>query len=194
MKTRNWMFLILGLCLLTPMLVIGSWILTQSTLESTAGVEFCSTCHTMKPFAAAYAADIHGGANPKGLTAACADCHLPHTGQTDYIVAKAKTGVVDVWGEFLSLFREPDWTANLEHRGTFVYDSGCLTCHTHLAEAPDQQPAAAFGHQTYFASEGRMQCVTCHMHVGHTDLLKHLSPTSETSSEAKTGTADTPSE
>lgn len=194
MKTRNWMFLVLGLCLAAPVLVAGSWILTQGALESTAGAQFCSVCHTMRPFAASYAADIHGGANPKGLMAACANCHLPHTGPTDYLIAKAKTGLVDVWGELLSVFGEPDWVANLDRRGTFVYDSGCLTCHARLAEAPDQPPTAAFGHQTYFASHGGMQCVTCHMHVGHKDLLDHLRPPPTTATESVPGTADAHSE
>ncbi|EXJ16816.1 cytochrome c3 family protein [Imhoffiella purpurea] len=194
MKIRIWIFLILGLCVLTPAFVAGSWILTQSALEATAGAEFCSVCHTMKPFAESHAADVHGGANPKGLVAPCANCHLPHTGRTDYLLAKAETGIIDVWGEFLSIFREPDWAAGLERRGDFVYDSGCLICHAGLDRAPDQQPAALYGHRAYFANDGEMQCVTCHMHVGHKDLLDHLSPTPETSKEAKTGTADTPSE
>lgn len=190
MKTLKWSFLIGTAAIALSLLVSGSWILTESALQATSGEAFCSVCHTMKPFAESYAEDVHGGNNPRGLRTACADCHLPHEGQAKYLLAKLETGLADVWGELVAVIKEPDWIANLEQRKTYVYDSGCLSCHSGLQAARDQTETAAFGHQTYFKSDGAMACVTCHANVGHKDLLARLSadsaPPGTTASESAT--------
>ncbi len=178
MKTFKWLSITLAAALLLSLFVSASWVVTENVVQATSGQEFCSVCHTMKPFAETYAQDIHGGNNPQGLSAACADCHLPHDSQSGYLIAKVKTGIHDGWAEIVALFKEPDWIGNLENRESYVYDSGCLRCHTHLDRAEGQTPTGAFGHQTYFKSAGAMHCVTCHTQVGHRDLLARLSPES----------------
>lgn len=184
MKTLKWLSVSLVGILLLSVFVSGSWIVTDTALQATSGDEFCSLCHTMKPFAEAYSEDIHGGKNPKGLSAACADCHLPHDSRSGYLFAKAKTGIYDVWREMLALFEEPDWIGNLANRERYVYDSGCLRCHSRLQQAENPaSPTATFGHGLYFKSNGAMHCVSCHTHVGHKDLLARLSPESEGAGE-----------
>lgn len=179
MKTLKWLSILLGGALLLSAFVSGSWVLTETALQATSGEQFCSVCHTMRTFAEAYSDDTHGGNNPKGLSAACTDCHLPHEGQVGYLLAKAKTGIYDVWAEVAALFKEPDWIGNLERRNGYVYDSGCLSCHSRLERAVARSPTAAFGHETYFKSGGAMHCVSCHTHVGHRDLLARLAPSPE---------------
>ena len=176
MRTLKWLSIGLGSLALLAIVITGSWSLTESLVQATSDEEFCAICHTMRPFAETHAQDIHGGNNPRGLSAACADCHLPHDSPSRYLFAKAETGVRDIWAELIAIFSEPDWIAKLEQRESYVYDSGCLKCHTHLDQAPDQSPTALFGHQTYFKSEGAMHCVTCHTQVGHKDLLTRLAP------------------
>lgn len=171
----KWLSLAFLSLIVLAIIVAGSWALTESAIQATSDASFCSVCHTMKPFAETHALDLHGGQNPKGLSAACADCHLPHDSPGAYLLAKIETGVYDLWAELLATFSEPDWIGKLEQRGSYVYDSGCRQCHTHLDRARDQTPTATFAHQTYFKSEGAMQCVTCHTQVGHQDLRARLS-------------------
>ncbi len=175
MKKRKWLLLVLGLILFLPLVAIAAWIVTETAIQATSSSEFCSSCHTMQPFVETYALDTHGGRNPRGLAADCVDCHLPHESPARYLAAKVATGIHDGWAELAALFREPDWIAGLDQRGEYVYDSGCLLCHARLQEAADQQPTAVFAHQTYFNGDGRLQCVTCHAHVGHKDLRTRLS-------------------
>ena len=176
MKKITWLMITLGIILVLSVVVSGSWIRTEGGVQATADEGFCGRCHSMRPFVETHALDVHGGANTKGLRAQCADCHLPHAGPATYLIAKARTGLWDVWAEVLTVFRTPDWIDKLEHRTDFVYDSGCRSCHARLAEAPNQTPTAAFGHKTYFASGGAMHCVTCHTQVGHRDLMARLTP------------------
>ncbi|NEV63964.1 cytochrome c3 family protein [Thiorhodococcus minor] len=173
MKSLKWVVISFTVAALLAVIVSGSWILTESALQATSGEAFCSTCHSMTPFAETYAADVHGGNNPKGLAAACADCHLPHDSESGYLIAKMKTGLYDLWAETLTLFKEPDWLANLERRAQFVYDSGCASCHSRLAEAQGQTEAGQFAHRAYFEG-GTMKCVTCHDRVGHAGLRDRL--------------------
>ncbi|AFL73045.1 cytochrome c3 family protein [Thiocystis violascens] len=175
MKTRKWLFFPLTSLVILPGLMAGSWILAESAIEATSGQEFCSACHTMRPFAETYALDVHGGSNPRGLTTACSACHLPHDSPASYLMAKVNTGIHDGLAQMIAIFKAPDWIANLERRSDYVHDSGCLVCHSRLDQAKNQKPTAAFAHQTYFSGQDAMRCVTCHAHVGHRDLLQHLS-------------------
>lgn len=175
MRKLKWLGLAAGLLALAAILMAGGWTLTEGAIQATSDRAFCTGCHSMEPFAEAYDRDVHGGRNPGGVAAACTDCHLPHESPAGYLAAKVRTGIRDGWAELKSVFKEPDWVAHLEHRAEFVYDSGCLQCHSRLADAPGATAAAAFGHRAYFQDDSELNCVTCHPHVGHQDLLASLS-------------------
>lgn len=163
-----------GLAALGGVVVSGAWAFTQSMIEATGGVEFCTGCHSMEPMGRAYLEDVHGGHSRSGVQAHCADCHLPHDSQLGYLIAKARTGIHDVWVEFLGDPQAIDWEAKREHRERYVYDSGCLHCHSRLQEAPVSDPKTVVAHRPYFQGTANRQCVSCHQHVGHKDLGLHL--------------------
>lgn len=191
MNRRVRLLIFLVVCCLVPAVVAASWLLTDTVLRATSDESFCSNCHSMKPFAMSYAADVHGGRNPHGLAATCVACHLPHDSSGHYLTAKIRTGFQDVWSEIARLFREPDWIGNLDKRASYVYDSGCRTCHARLETAVDRKPIATASHQAYFAGKGTTKCVTCHSHVGHKDLIDHLSAdqTKDSQEAASKGTS-----
>ncbi len=140
-------------------------------VERTSGVEFCSMCHSMKPMAAAYEEDIHGGNSNHGVKAKCADCHLPHDDVFTYITAKAYTGTKDVLGE-LFWADKFDWVGNLEHRKAFTYTSGCQKCHD-LDAIQYEIPKAFLAHKDF--KTGKVtSCIECHEHVGHKNIKAHL--------------------
>lgn len=185
MKTIiQWLLLLTLVVMLLAGLASGGWILTETAIQASSGKAFCGRCHSMQPFVASYEQGIHGGINPRGVVAECVDCHLPHDSPTNYLVAKVKAGAHDAWSHMLSVFKEPDWIGNLERRADFVYDSGCLTCHVQLEQAPGENQAAQVSHQAYFSGDGSAACVDCHQHIGHKDLLAHLSDKMRDSSEA----------
>ncbi|MBK1646291.1 hypothetical protein CKO25_16885 [Thiocapsa imhoffii] len=175
-RHRIWL-VVLGVTMLIPIVTIGGWTLTETAIQATSDHAFCTSCHVMEPFALAYDADVHGGQNAGGLVAHCVDCHLPHETPGGYLLAKIQTGVHDLMSQMLLVFREPDWIGNLERRAEYVFDSGCLNCHANLREAPNPNPAVVFAHRAYFQEGSNLVCVTCHAHVGHKDLLAHLTGT-----------------
>jgi cytochrome c-type protein NapC len=185
---RKWLVSVLGaLGLVTlALLMTGGWVLIEGAVQATSDRDFCTTCHSMKPFALAYDQDVHGGRNPHGLKAACVDCHLPHESPAQYLAAKVKTGIRDAWAELRSVFREPDWIGLLEHRAEYVYDSGCVMCHARLEDAPAENPTTGLAHAAYFQAGSNFRCVTCHAHVGHKDLMTYLAGenTAETAQSA----------
>jgi len=148
---------------------------TAVMVEKTSGKEFCSKCHTMEPMTESYLADIHGGNNDKGLRAKCVDCHLPHQSLMGYLVEKAKTGTHDVWAELTYNKSKIDWQAKRKHAKDFVYDSGCLHCHSNLKDATMGSPKSFIAHKAYFLNK-KKKCIECHT-VGHHNLGDYISKT-----------------
>ena len=140
-------------------------------IEHTSGVEFCSSCHSMKGVARSYAEDIHGGMNKHGFKAKCADCHLPHDNVFSYVTAKAYTGAKDVLGE-LFWADTFDWVGNLEHREKFTYTSGCVKCHD-LSVIKYEIPKAYLAHKDFLSGKVP-SCVKCHENVGHKNIKDFL--------------------
>jgi cytochrome c-type protein NapC len=174
-RPRRLLIILLVLLLVVPAAIAAAWVGTETMIERTSDAEFCTTCHTMEPLARAHARDLHGGDNPSGVVAECTDCHLPHDNAAGHLVAKATTGLRDLWAQAIYPVHKPDWIANLERREDFVYDSGCLACHAALERATTDDAAAAAAHDAYFAGgDGPDSCVDCHQHVGHEDLRNAL--------------------
>ncbi|PIE56389.1 MAG: hypothetical protein CSA34_04735 [Desulfobulbus propionicus] len=159
-------FIFAGICLGTALSLVGA-----EMVERTSGIEFCAECHSMKGVAEAYLNDTHGGNNPYGLQAKCADCHLPHDTVFTYITAKGYTGIKDVLGE-LFWVDSVDWVDRLHKRQEFTYSSGCKKCHDLDAISYDI-PKAYLAHKDF--KTGKVDsCVHCHEHVGHKDIKAHL--------------------
>ncbi|WP_299987544.1 NapC/NirT family cytochrome c [Sulfuricurvum sp.] len=175
-----------GLAVLITLGVLGGMIISFVTVvavKETSGVNFCSSCHSMKPMAEAYRNDVHGGYGESGVVAKCADCHLPHESTLGYLVQKARTGMWDVWVESTHDTSKIDWHEKRDERRNWVYDSGCLHCHENLLRGTRPNKKAFTAHKAYFAKklvvqsdEGRdlARCVDCHKHVGHYQIEKHL--------------------
>jgi cytochrome c-type protein NapC len=163
-----------------PAAIAAAWMGTETMIEQTSDAEFSTTCHTMEPMAIAHTRSKHGGDNPAGLVAECTDCHLPHDNAANHLFAKATTGLRDLWAQTIYPIHKPDWIGKLEERADYVYDSGCLHCHSALERATTDDPAASAAHSAYFANaagdggEGPSSCVDCHEHVGHADLRNAL--------------------
>ena len=161
------------------LLFVFGWIGVDSALEYSGDAEFCSSCHVMEPVAYSWSQDVHGGHNQQGTAARCVDCHLPWNGHWSHLIGKAQTGFSDL---YFNIFTDPtqhDWIGNLQRREEFVFESGCLKCHSALKKAPLGNLKAVVAHQPYFAGETEKTCVSCHEHVGHRNLedaLKSIAP------------------
>ena len=167
---RRLIVTLIAIAVIVPAVMAAGWIGTETVVNKTSDAEFCTSCHTMEPFARAHEQDVHGGNNPGGVVANCTDCHLPHDGAARYLFAKAKTGLHDAFAQAIYPIHKPDWIANLEKRADYVYDSGCLNCHAALKDATSDDPAALAAHKAYFGGDVGEGCVSCHANVGHKNL------------------------
>ena len=161
---------------IVPLAVTASWFVTQTMIDVTSGEAFCASCHTMEPMAKAYREDVHGGKSAIGVKAKCVECHLPHDNNFVYLVAKARIGIHDVWAQTFYNLDKIDWEAKRKYREHFVYDSGCLHCHSNLQDATLTKTTAFVAHKPYFLGEVKDKCVTCHENVGHKNLSAFLKP------------------
>ncbi len=156
---------------------------TVVAVKHTSDVNFCGSCHSMKPMANAYRNSVHGGYGDSGVMATCADCHLPHKSTIGYMIQKVRTGMWDVWVESTHDTSKIDWHERRLERHKWVYDSGCLHCHENLLQGTKANKKAYLMHKAYFAKKLMVErdgvkesakCVDCHKHVGHYELEKHL--------------------
>ncbi len=154
-------------------IVVGLGIALGSAemIEKTSGVEFCSSCHSMKAMVAAYENSSHGGNNKNGFKAKCTACHLPHDNVLHYVLIKAESGTKDVLGEIFWVDNF-DFLGNLQHRQEFVYSSGCMECHD-LDAMKYEIPKAYLAHRD-FRNGVVKSCVKCHEHVGHKDITLQI--------------------
>ncbi len=150
---------------------LGIALFSAEMIEETAGVEFCSSCHSMGPMVAAYKQSPHGGNNKNGFKAKCTACHLPHDNVLHYVVVKAQSGIKDVLGEMFWV-DSFDFEAHLDKRRRFTYSSGCMQCHDLDAIRYDI-PKAYLAHKD-FKNGVVKSCVRCHKHVGHKDLKDRI--------------------
>ena len=166
-------------------IVIGLIIalITIVAVKETSGVNFCSSCHSMRPMAVSYLRSVHGGMGRGGFVAKCADCHLPHDSLLGYLFQKAKTGIHDVIMEVSADTYRIDWESKREEKHKFLYDSSCLHCHENLLKATKTNKKASVAHRGYFSGKLKIKnehetvkamCINCHKHVGHYELEKEL--------------------
>ncbi len=157
---------IMILLLIGMILGIGVSYTTAVEVKKTESGEFCSKCHTMQPMTDAHNISVHGGDNKYGIAAQCVDCHLPHDTLVNYLTHKVKFGVRDAYAEFFTNTKEINWTAKRAHADTFVFNSGCLSCHTNL----DHSSMASLEPEIVKKADDKTlktSCISCHDNVGH---------------------------
>ena len=146
-------------------------------LEETSGEKFCVVCHEMDPMVIAYSNDVHSGKGKSGVRAKCVDCHIPHDNLAKYVLTKAKNGLMEGYVHF---FKDPeaiDWHKNREKREHFVFDNGCVSCHTNLVDNKLTSPQAQKMHahyQSLLNTDKQLTCASCHAEVGHSGLNNML--------------------
>lgn len=150
---------------------------TYEGLHRTSSDNFCSVCHEMSPMVASYETDVHGGAGKIGIKAKCVDCHLPQDSLTNYIYTKAKNGLLEVAVHFSGNVDEINWQEKRKERKDFVYDQGCINCHTTFNTNESYSKMAKKMHNHYeklIGTDKQIGCASCHIEVGHKGLRSAL--------------------
>ena len=114
------------LAITAAVIALGYFVfVTDAAAYAGSAPETCNNCHVMD---SQYENWYHGG--HRNVTE-CIDCHLPHENMVDYYIAKARTGMHDVYvfstGTTPQLIRAKEDTKG-------IIQSNCLRCHKSTVE------------------------------------------------------------
>ena len=158
------MLLLAGAVLGFSLMIAFNWFWVNSSTN-----ESCMACHAHPASDASWKKSVHY-MNGSGTMTSCAECHLPPRGTAEYVVAKAKIGVKDVWSYLTKDVEKIDWErkGELEYAQKIVYNSSCKACHVNIfPEGISDEGVTA--HLYYEDNEAKLdlQCISCHLDVGH---------------------------
>ena len=131
--------------------------------------ESCMMCHAHPESDASWKQSVHYN-NGSGTMTECAACHLPPKGSARHFMAKAKTGMKDVWSYVTKDVEKIDWDSKgeLEYAQKIVYNESCEACHVNLfPEGITDDGVTAHLYYEDNAEKLDLQCISCHLDAGH---------------------------
>lgn len=156
---------------------------TDVIVKATGTVEFCGgACHSMKAFTLPEYQQSAHHANPSGVVATCADCHIPH-GYPEKLWYKAKAGIRDIIQEgrgviaTAELYEKERWRlANAVWSEMKANDSAnCRHCHAFTVDSVAKQKSMAQKmHKMVLEKKGT--CIDCHKGVAHKEPEEPAAP------------------
>ena len=148
----------------------------NAAMEPLSASEYCGTqCHEMNTAYRTWELSVHG-ANNRGITVECIDCHLPP--KDDYfthLVTKAYAGGKDLYKHY---FGGPyDAQAMSEKVLAHMDNQTCLYCHDNLLAKPSSK-VVVMVHKNVLTKpdQPESKCISCHKAVGHEREKKLYTP------------------
>ena len=140
----------------------------KAVISYTSSDKYCVSCHIHPMADQSWRLSSHYN-NSSGNIIHCSDCHLPPQGH-GYLYAKAKHGFKDVYGYFFKDSAAINWQEKklLEKAKGFVYENSCLRCHQNLFPV-SLSINGGNAHLFYLTSKDPLNCINCHLNVGHYD-------------------------
>ncbi len=148
--------------------VILFLLLFNKTVHYTSTNEFCNSCHVHPHAEASWRLSTHHNTS-SGVSVNCVDCHLPAEDNTArFLTRKAYHGFHDLYAYMTMDTEAIDWEAKrtTEAARRFVYEDGCLKCHTNMFPAT-LSPKGSEQHIKYIRDPENSSCIQCHHGVGH---------------------------
>jgi formylglycine-generating enzyme required for sulfatase activity len=140
----------------------------NKAVEETSTDEFCEACHVHPHVTESWKLSSHYD-NKSGIRIHCVECHLPPRGH-GYLTEKARLGMKDIYGYLFKDSTEFNWDAKstVEQAQHFVYNESCIKCHANLFPLTLSKEGMD-AHLYYSQNEKDLQCINCHLNVGHYD-------------------------
>lgn len=132
--------------------------------------ESCMICHVHPHAEENWQLSSHVN-NRSGVTVNCVDCHLPPKTDTwAHYTAKIKLGARDVWGYVTKDSADFDWDkkSELEHAVLYIPNESCKNCHQNIfPQGLSDDGITAHLHYDENETKLNLQCISCHLDVGH---------------------------
>ena len=140
-------------------------------IKYTSTDEYCMSCHVHPDADASWKLSSHYN-NSSGMHIHCVDCHLPppEAGTFKYLWAKTTTGLKDLWGYYMKDSADFNWErrSQLDYAVNIVYNESCIACHPNLfPRTLSSEGALAHLYYEENAEKLDLQCISCHLDVGH---------------------------
>ncbi|MBK5203066.1 MAG: SUMF1/EgtB/PvdO family nonheme iron enzyme [Prolixibacteraceae bacterium] len=141
---------------------------TNQAILSTSSDEYCMSCHIHTDADHSWLRSTHHN-NNSGVYVHCIECHLPPKGH-GYMTTKIKMGAKDIYGYWFKDSADFDWNkkSQLEEAKKYIDNKSCEKCHKNLFPI-NLSTEGEDAHLNYLADKNNMQCINCHLHVGHYD-------------------------
>ena len=151
--------------------------------QTTSSDKYCMSCHMHTHTENSWLQASHHN-NKSGVVVHCVDCHLPPKNQSDYWPEKIKAGSRDLYSYYFKDIDEINWDEKslLEHAKKHVFNESCINCHAnlfplHLSKEGDK------AHLYYKHNKDKLDCINCHLNVGHGGEQTHKANYSFSKSE-----------
>lgn len=139
--------------------------------SATSTNESCMSCHVHPQADKSWKLSVHHNSK-SGVPTDCVDCHLPPKGTFKHFTAKTRTGIKDIWSYMTKDTSKMDWESKsqLEYAVGIVYNESCEKCHPQLFPARITDDGVT-AHLYYEENKEKLdlQCISCHLDVGHYD-------------------------
>lgn len=161
-KARLWFF-IFGIIFCIVLIIPA-----RKIIKATSTDKYCMSCHIHTDADRNWKLSTHYN-NASGTIVHCSECHLPPEGH-GYLYAKAKHGLKDLYGYYIKDSSKIDWQKKrlLENAKKFVYENSCIDCHENLFPVT-LSVNGGNAHLSYNTGEESLNCINCHLYVGHYD-------------------------
>lgn len=163
----------------------------NKVLDYTSTDEYCMSCHIHPHADQSWKLSSHFNTK-SGVKVHCVDCHLPPKGSSNYLWVKGKTGFKDLWSYYTKDSASFDWEKRkrLEYAVNIVFNESCEHCHQNLyPKGLSSEGAVAHLYYEENKEKLNLQCINCHLDVGHYDPNYKHSPSTQlgttTNSEPK---------
>lgn len=159
-------FAILSLALIIGIVAIISF---NKAVSYTSTNEYCNSCHVHPMAEKSWLLSSHNNSK-SGVSTNCVECHLPPEGTSAYYIHKARMGAKDLWGYLTKDSCEYNWEqkSQLEYAVNYIPNNSCTECHTNIFPARlSDDGITAHLYYDENASKLNIQCISCHLDVGH---------------------------
>ena len=161
----KWFILLLGI-LLGFVILISVY---QTSVYFSSN-ESCMMCHVHPHAEETWKQSSHY-LNASGVKTDCIDCHLPPRDETwAHYTAKVSLGIKDLWGYMFKDSADFDWErkSELDYAVRYIPNQSCLKCHHNLfPQGITDDGVIAHLYYEENAEKLDLQCISCHLDVGH---------------------------
>jgi nitrate/TMAO reductase-like tetraheme cytochrome c subunit len=149
------------------------WGTFEVVVARTNTLEFCTSCHEMQAFVYEEYKQSPHFANPSGVRAVCADCHVPHA-MAPKLLRKFQATYNELPNHMLgSIDTREEFEAHRQVMAEHVWEAmkatdsrECRNCHSREAMVlAEQKPRARAQHED--ALRTGETCIDCHKGIAH---------------------------